>query len=341
MRAHCHPAAQEYAQASGPRTARAYRAQRTRHSLRGSHDAPVPGAQEGQEGDSPPEALLGHGSEVEHALHALEHVLLQEDHVVLLEPQPRELTVNPRQNVGDPVLVALAVRRALATPVEEISNSQRALPLGLEQLGRGLERGGLVGDHRERVRKGHEVARAGLGELLRDHGRVAEVAEDALHNVRQPSSLHTRLGDLEEGERHVNNNDLLEVIADGLHREELEVAGGAPPNVEPDHLATALGLPDGDALGEHGTGEEHLLAERIVLVLLVLVEGLHLGAVLVELLVLVRDGLPREGLHHGERDDLDARLDQVEGRRRLGGDRRPAGGAQVVADGAVHLGCPG
>jgi hypothetical protein len=44
---------------------------------------------------------------------------LEEDDVVLGKPQAGKLAVDPREDVGDAIPVALSVRRALATPLKK------------------------------------------------------------------------------------------------------------------------------------------------------------------------------------------------------------------------------
>ena len=84
-----------------------------------------------------------------------------------------------------------------------------------------------------------------------DLGLVAEIAVDALDDVPEAGGRNPLLGNIEERERNVDNDNLLEVLADRLNREKLKVARCPPPNVEPYHLASARGSPDRDALCTH------------------------------------------------------------------------------------------
>eukprot|EP00960_Hanusia_phi_P032191 749737-Hanusia_phi.AAC.5 len=300
------------------------------------HDDSVPWPKDREERNAAAELLVRHSVEVELEAHGVEDVLLEEDDSVLLEPQPRGLAVDLGENVGDPILVSLAARRPAPPAIVEVSDSQDALALGLEELRSRVEGSDLVGDHRERVGEGDEVALAVQRQLLRHHLLVREVAEDTLHNVLEPRSLDAALGDLEEGERDVDHVNLGEPLADGLLREELQVAAGPASDVDPDHLL----LLERDAVRQHGPGVEEVLAEGVVLLLLRLVEGLHLGSVFGNV-VLLSNPAGDHALDQREGDDLDASRELGQEALRSGLSRRPVACAEVKADRAVHLGHPG
>lgn len=86
------------------------------------------------------------------------------------------------------------------------------------------------------------------GHVISNLGLIAEVAVDALDDVPEAGGRDPLLGNVEERERDVDDDNLLEVLANRLDREKLKVARCPPPNVEPDHLSSARRPPDGDAL---------------------------------------------------------------------------------------------
>jgi hypothetical protein len=94
-------------------------------------------------------------------------------------------------------------------------------------------------------------------EKVRDLGLVAEIAVDALDDVPEAGSRNPLFGNVEERERNIDNDNLLEVLADRLDREKLKVARCPPPNVEPYHLASAHGPPDRDALCAQNNESKH------------------------------------------------------------------------------------
>eukprot|EP00968_Pinguiococcus_pyrenoidosus_P003403 scaffold214_cov249-Pinguiococcus_pyrenoidosus.AAC.11 len=232
-----------------------------------------------------------------------DHLLGEQEHVVLCEPllveHGLDVPQQPRQARGRVLLAHHAGRER-----EEVGHPEDALAVGLEQGG-GMSHGGLlVGNHTETIGHRHNIysalLRQGLESVL-----AGEVLLDDLHNVLDAHGRHAALGLLEKAGADVEHDDLLELLADELHGQELEVPSGSPADVDPHETSRLLHW---ERVHKPRAREEQLLAERIVVSLLVRVERLH-G---LRMLGLSARAERQDRLQDGEGHDLDARPELVD-----------------------------
>eukprot|EP00128_Syssomonas_multiformis_P003300 Colp12_sorted_trinity150504_noHs@1284 len=253
-----------------------------------AHDVhAVVGLEEGHEGDGASEAVVPHGLE---PVEALQLLVGQQVHVVQREP----VLVQDALGRAD-----AAEQRGQAVVVVALEEEVRDADVAalLEQLGGVGDGRLLVGDHGEGVGHGDAVHGAGGGQ----HAHHRSLGHVVLHHAGDVLDAHgvdALLGDLKQTGGDVADDDLLEVLADHLHGEELQVARGATADVDPDHAAALL---EGEGLHEGGAGVQQSLSEGVVALLLVLVEGLHVLRVTGHL-----QGGGHQGLPEGEGDHLEA-----------------------------------